>query len=246
MRFSYSRLKMFEQCPLAWKRKYIDEEEGEDNFFAQFGSCVHHVLERYAKHEISLFDLVPEYKKSFTKMVTADPPNDDMLKNYYETGIEYFYDIDLDLDLYDILGVEMEIQTDIGEYEFCGYIDLLIREKNTGGIVVLDHKSKALTFKKNGDLTKAGTAGLEEFKKQLYLYSKYVFEKYGEYPKELKWNLFRTGKILSIPFSIQEYEESISWAEDIISKLEKEEKWEAKKDYYYCSYLCEYRGDCDE
>ena len=60
---------MFEQCPLAWKRKYIDEEEGEDNFFAQFGSCVHYVLERYAKHEISLFDLVPEYKKSFKKMV---------------------------------------------------------------------------------------------------------------------------------------------------------------------------------
>ena len=112
----------------------------------------------YERDELSLFELSQYYEDNFWSEVTYDaPPNKyvDIKQSYYEKGLEYLDNIDLILDKYEILGVEKEVKFKIGDYEMVGYIDLLLREKESGKIIVLDHKSASLKFKKNGDISKS-------------------------------------------------------------------------------------------
>ena len=68
--------------------------------------------------------------------------------------------------------------------EVRGFIDLLVRDRNDGRLIVVDHKSKS-RFKSDQELELYGF--------QPYLYAEWVLQTYGEYPKELVFNLFRAG-----------------------------------------------------
>ena len=48
MEWSYSRLTAYNQCPYQFKLKYVECNEGEPNFYAQYGSFCHKILEKYA------------------------------------------------------------------------------------------------------------------------------------------------------------------------------------------------------
>jgi hypothetical protein len=45
--------------------QYIDEIKGENGFFGEYGSHAHDILERFAKNELSLFELSSEYSKKY-------------------------------------------------------------------------------------------------------------------------------------------------------------------------------------
>jgi hypothetical protein len=86
-------------------------------------------------------------------------------------------------------------------YDFVGYIDLLLRDKRDGKIVVLDHKSTEYPFKLDGGIKKKLQDSFAKYKKQMYLYAYAVHEEYGEYPKEMTWHHFKDGgKLATIPF----------------------------------------------
>ena len=70
MTWSFSRLNSFDNCPYEWRLNYIDNEKRKDNFFAQFGSLCHGILEDYAKNKLSLFEVSDAYEDRFPKMVT--------------------------------------------------------------------------------------------------------------------------------------------------------------------------------
>ena len=87
------------------------------------------------------------YEKHFNDKIPHDfPPNKyvDIRQSYYDKGIEYLNNIDLDLDRYEILGVEKEIHFKIEDKDFVGYIDLLVKDKETGEIIIIDHKSASI------------------------------------------------------------------------------------------------------
>ena len=57
---------------------------------------------------------------------------------------------------------------------------------------MLDHKSKG-KFKSKKEQA--------EYARQLYVYAKYVKEKYGKFPKVLIFNMFNAGELIKIPFN---------------------------------------------
>lgn len=248
MTWSFSRLNSFDNCPYEWRLNYIDNEKQKDNFFAQFGSLCHGILEDYAKNKLSLFEVSDAYEDRFPKMVTEPAPwnkNGDMLDTYYEKGLDYFNNIDLDIDNYEILGVEKKVEFEIDGIPMIGYIDLLLKNKETGEITILDHKSGSLKFKKNGSLSNAkdNKAHELEFKRQLYLYSVAVIEEYG-HVDYLEWNLFKDRKHYKIPWNKKEFDEAKDWAIKTIEKIKAERVWGVNKDYYYCNHLCSQRTNC--
>ena len=209
---------------------------------------MHKILEMYEREELSLFELSQYYEDNFWSEVTYDaPPNKyvDIKQSYYEKGLEYLDNIDLILDKYEILGVEKEVKFKIGDYEMVGYIDLLLREKESGKIIVLDHKSASLKFKKNGDISKSDMQHFLEFKRQLYLYSMPVIEEYG-HVDYLEWNMFKDRKHIKIDWNEEEYKEAIQWAFDTVKLIEQENAWLPNPDYYYCHYLCGQRENACE
>lgn len=245
MEWSFSRLKAYNQCPYLFRLKYIDCNEGEENFFAQYGSFVHKILEKYAKGELTLFDLCEYYEKHYCENVVCPaPPNRfvDLGQSYYDKGLDYLENIDLDLENYEILGVEKEVKFKIGKYKMVGFIDLLLKDKKTGDITVLDHKSRSMKINKNGEVSKSNQEEFKLFKYQLYLYSIAIEKEYGVKPKFLKWNLFKNKEYLTVNFDDKEYEDAKQWVLDTIHDIENDTKWLPNPSDYYCRNLCDMRN----
>ena len=248
MTWSFSRLNSFYNCRYEWKLRYIDCNKSENGFFSEYGSLIHKILEKYEKGELSLFELNDYYEEHFSESVPHDaPPNKyvDIKQSYYEKGIDYFNNIDLDLDKYEVLGVEKEVRFQIAGKDFVGYIDLLLKEKETGKIIILDHKSASIKILKNGKVSKSDQEHVREFIRQLCLYAIPIIEEYG-HVDELWWNLFKDKNWLKMPFNKGDYDEAIKWAEDTLTLIENEKNWFPNPDSYYCNFLCGQRNHACE
>ena len=253
MVWSFSRLSAYCRCPYCFYLKYVLCEEGEPNFFGQYGKFMHEILEKYERGELSLFDISGYYEENFLENVSCDAPDNpyvDIKQSYYDKGLDYLNNIDLILDKYEVLGIEKGVTTTIGDHQLIGFIDLLLKDKVTGDITVLDHKSASIKFKKNGEIRKADLEHVEDFKRQLYLYSKSVIEEYGVEPKYLSWNLFNEQRWLTIDFKRKEYDAALKWAADTIATIEQETVWLPNPSRYFCQnicdmkdYICEYVPD---
>ena len=192
MQWSFSRLNSYYNCPYKWRLHYLECNKSENGFFGEFGSLVHTILEKYAKGELSLFELNQYYEEHFCEEIPHDaPPNKyvDIRQSYFDKGQEYLNNIDLDLSTYEVLGVELKVNFEIEGKDFVGYIDLLLRDKSTEEIVIVDHKSASIKILKNGNISKSDQQHFLEFKRQLYLYSIPIIKEYGGVSK-LKWNMF--------------------------------------------------------
>lgn len=257
MVWSFSRLSSYYTCPYEWLQIYVNCEEKTENFAAQFGSYIHKIIELYTKGELSIFELSQYYEDHYSEYITCDPPPNkyvDMGQKYYDAGRDYFDNIDLELDKYEILGVEKELKFKIDKYDFIGYIDLLLKDKLSGEIIILDHKSANIGVLKSGQIAKKDREHFESFKKQLYLYSKPIIKEYGHVDK-LKWNLFKEQKYIEIPWIKEEYDGAIKWAINSIENIKNEKEWEPNKELikamnegksmpYYCLFLCSQRNRC--
>ena len=230
--WSFSSVKSFEQCPYSFYLHYVAEEQELPNSFAQSGGYVHELLEKAYKKELYEFELADEFEAHYSENVTERFPFYNMAKSYYETSLEYLRTFEID-DNYDIIGVEKEIHCEIGEYKFVGYIDLLLRDKADGRLIIVDHKSKS-AFKKGEK---------EQYLLQLYLYSKKVYEEYCEYPKELWFNLYRAQKIVKSEFKEGDYTAALDWFKVAVDTILQEQEWECKPDSWFCANLCGFT-DC--
>lgn len=249
MTWSFSRLSSYYQCPYEWKLRYIDCIPKEDSFFGQYGSFIHKILELYAKGEIDFFDICNYYGEHYNEEIYISAPYNaytDIAENYYKKGYDYVCNLSPFCENFEILGVEKEVKFQIENFDFVGYIDLLLRDKVSGEITILDHKSASLKFKKNGEIAKISREHFKNFKRQLYLYSKPVIEEYG-HVDSLSWNLFNIQKTVAINWDKDEYTEAIDWALNTIYKIKEAQDFQCNPDFYYCRNLCSVRnaGICE-
>lgn len=248
MIWSFSRLQSFYNCKYEWKMHYIECNKSENGFFGEYGSLMHKILELYENGELSLFDLNEYYEGHFNECVPHDaPPNKyvDIRQQYFDKGLDYLNNIDLDLNNYEILGVEKKVEFEIDGKHFVGFIDLLVRDNTTKEVIIIDHKSASIKILKSGKISKSDQQHFLDFQRQLYLYSIPVLKEYGSISK-LKWNMFKDKKWIEIPWKQNGYEEAIQWAKDTIKLIENEKEWYPNQDYYYCNYLCGQRNHACE
>lgn len=247
MRWSFSRVNSIGQCKYAWYLTYIEERDGEPNIYSLFGSFCHKVIEMYANGELEKSELPEYYKEYFDdeitdKMVDVD---DSQLDKYFHLGLDYFENCDLDFDTYEVLGVELECNFKIQDYDFIGYIDLLLRHKETNEIIIVDNKSSEYPLGKRGKVKKKKEEDYIAYKRQLYLYAIYVKDKYGVFPSKIAWNYFKERQWLELPFIEEELNEAKRWALASIEEISKEEEFEPTESWFYCKNLCNFRYSCE-
>lgn len=251
MRWSYSRVTAYEQCPYAWYLQYIvnddDEYPQEENYYSQVGGFVHRILAMVFEGKLKAEEAFSYFINNFDSNVPAITYGN-VMDSTYDKCAEYLSDPDNINKLisgYEIIGIEQKAEFVLDGHKFIGFIDLLLRDKEDGKLVIVDHKSGEYPLKANGKV-KANAKSFEKYKRQLYLYARWVKEKYGEFPKELAWNHFKDGgKIARIPFDIDEYNEAIAWFMSEISAIKSDEEFEPKKDFFYCNNLCAFRSSCE-
>ena len=245
-RYSFSKLSTIYQCPYSYDLYYNEKIEGEGNGFADCGSLVHSILERYFKGELLQFELVDTFINEFEEAVPEgifitfeSGFKKDMTEKYKEQCISYLESFSGFDDLEVISAEEkFDILVAINNKKiiFNGFIDAIAKDKN-GDFYIIDHKSKA-NWKNKDELKK--------YTRQLYVYALYVKYKYGKYPKELWFNMFRANKIEKIKFSNEDFLESLNWISNTVEIIENEQFFEKKIDDFYCNNLCNYRNICDK
>lgn len=247
MKWSHSRLNSYYNgCPYEWHRHYIEHEKMKGNFHGSAGGFTHKCLEMYEKGEIDDWDLPVYFENHFNEEVPYDaPPNKykDLKQDWYDSVLDYFNNINLPIDKYQIIGVEKQVDFDVGGYPFIGFIDLLLKDPADGKLILCDHKTSIIKRLKSGAISKQDKDHFLSFKRQQYLYSKAVLEEFGkDCIKELWWNMVRQKDIIKIPFDNSEYEEAQTWALDTIHKIESETEWLPNPNFFYCNYLCGISG----
>lgn len=231
--WSFSSVKLFEQCPFAFWLKYVEDQTEEDNAFAQHGKFAHSLLERYFKGELMAFELADVYENEYHKYVTLQFPYANIARSFYEKTFQYFQTFDGFPE--EVIGVEEKLEGKFGDYNFVGYADLILRDDK--GIIIVDHKSHA-AFKNKKERS--------EYFRQLYLYAECVKQKYGEYPYKLMFNMFRIPKMEVELFAPSSNRNDESWFIERVNTIMNNKEWDCKPDAWYCANLCgmncPYRG----
>lgn len=212
--WSYTRISSFDECPYSFFKRYIERAPDEANAFAQWGTLMHSLIECNLMGRLEINELIPEYSRRFKSDITAEfPPGfrgDDMADNYFADGISFLMEYEGMPEDYEMLGCEIATPMEIEGFRFTGFIDLLVRDKKSGGLIVVDHKSKR-AFKSKRERA--------QYARQLYLYSRWVHDEYGEYPQKLVFNLVRGEAPEVVPFNMEEYESALGWAVSTIRRI---------------------------
>ena len=248
MVWSFSRVNSANKCRYAWYKEYVEEAEGYENCYAQFGSICHKTLEKFLKGELDVFSASQYYEDHYSEYVTCDFPANkytDLAQKTYEQGLDYFNNLWFDFDKYEILGVEEELLFHVCEYPFKGYADAIYRDRETGEIILRDHKTSSFRYLKDGSVSKTNAEHFKEFRYQELLYCIPLIEKYGKVDY-LSWNMIRDQREIKIPFNQAEYTEAQIWCINTIKDLEEEVLWlPDNSSSYWCNCICGSRGSCN-
>lgn len=251
MTWSFSRINSFNTCKYMWYLTYVEKLKGLQNGHAEAGTLMHELLEQLCNGTLCLWDLVDHWKDRFD----IDVKNKfiynkyvDLRKKAFQNGINFLEEFNGFDDIGEVVSVEEKVETILHDkvngkdYNFIGYIDLLLKNKD-GDYIVLDHKSKS-DFKK-GKIKGIQIDEKHDYARQLYCYAKFVKEKYGKYPKELIFNMFNKRELIVIPFSVEDMEESVDWCCDVIRSIYDEIVFDSNPEYMFCNYLCGQRKNCE-
>lgn len=245
--YSYSQLSSFDECHYGFYLERIEGEEQLSNAFAEQGSLIHDIIDKWAKHELTKEQMVEEYDRRYSQEVVTNFPRVLAAKGYtekaYQLGYDYFDNFD-EFNGYKIISTEEKFKieiplTDGTTRTFVGVVDMILEDEFTEELIICDHKSKSLqAFKKSED---------EMYRQQL-LYSLYVHKKYGRWPDIMMFNLFKEqGMKMQRKFTETDLNKALEWATNIIHNMENFEliDWlESKDQDFFCTEICSMRKVC--
>lgn len=245
MTFSFSRLHLYETCPYAFYLKYIQEKKGLQNFYSENGSVMHSIFERLLKGKIKLENAPNIYLEEFDSICNTTKQS--IMDTTFEKCMDYLCCVDeIDKNRYEILLVEEEMNFKIGKYSFKGYADCVLKDKLSNQIILIDHKSSNHLFKKDGTPLKNMADYFYAYQKQMYTYCKAIKDIYRIHVDLIAWHHFKdNGRISVIPFNKEDYEATLKWAVDLIQKIKKDQRFQARKSYMMDKELCDYREVCE-
>lgn len=245
IKWSFSTLHMYEECPYSFYMKKILKEPGVPNAYAEIGSFAHEILEGLFSQKIALGGAIDRWNNEFEDNITSWVKEETKDKKFGDF-LDYLNAFDESWkDKYEVVGTELKCEWVIQGFKFIGFIDLLLKEKSTGDLMLVDHKSSGHFLKKDGSVLKSQKENFEAYSKQMYLYCYPIFEKFGKFPKNIIWNHFFENKVTCIDFNKDDYDKVIGWSLGVINQIYEDETFEACQSYMRCKVLCDWREDCE-
>lgn len=243
--WSFSRLHLYEQCPYAFYLKKINEVEGVDNSYAEIGKFAHEILEKIYKQESSVDEALKEWIEEFDNNIFSYISESSKEKKYIDFCNNLATFDESIFEKYDVLEVESKFNWKVKKYNCIGIVDLLLQDKITKEIILIDNKSASPFFGKKGQLLKTQTDNFNSYSKQMYMYCKPIYEKYGVFPSRIEWNHMFDSTKTSISFNINNYNATQEWVINTIKKIYNDKTFDAFQSYMMCYQLCGYRYDCE-
>ena len=243
MTWSYSRITTYEECPYRFYLKYIRNVKGTHHFFADYGSFMHLIIQKYLIGELKRVEISDYYLMNFRKNVVCKAPNPKIFDNYFQQGLDYLANIEAPNEK--ILGVEKKVHFNLENRSFIGLIDGVFVNDRDGWISLVDNKSRNLKPRSTKRKRTKSDEELDRYLRQLYIYSIPIEHEYGVFPKSLIFNCFRTKTLIREPFDINAHNATKDWAIDTINMISSESTWNPNIDWFKCSYICDCNHQCE-
>lgn len=192
MLLRYSAIASYLKCPKAYEYAWTRQlQKNTINYKMLFGTLFHRGMEAYWKSE-PIIKSIEECASAFVDSSTPDYEicAIDELKErvipLVDSAIHFF-----DCDKYISLGAELAIEQDTKDGQgFQGHVDVLLQEKETGDVWVVDYKTRE-RFKDENE---------EQYNYQLSLYEFVLAKKHPQMRGSMVWEVsnktFETPKIL--------------------------------------------------
>jgi len=241
MTFSYSRINSYESCPYGWRLNYIDQYRKENKFYSSYGKLMHSILEQYYNGKITKPQLPVEFLTRFSTEVKGVRPSGKIVQSYLNKGLNYLRNADkFDLNT---LAVEKKFNFEVEGIPMTGIVDYL-GEKD-GDIYLIDHKSHELKPRSGRLKPTVKDKELDDYLRQLYLYSEAIRQEFGKYPAFLCFNCFKNGELIKEKFDQQKFEETIQWVVETVEKIKNDTDFDPNYDYFYCKWICDQSCNCE-
>jgi hypothetical protein len=227
--YSYSRLDKFETCPFSYHCTYNLKLPEIGNDWSTGGSFLHEAVENVLK-ELILHSEASDWFYFGTPILSFD----NMRKEYAEKWVnECIAFLDHLPDVFakfegEVVGIEGEGVVTISGRKVKLFADL----------VLFDGKDYYIWDWKTSGIDGFRGKKFETKKRQLYIYARYVKEKYGKYPKSMSFYMARYNEKLTEVFDLKEYNKVAAWVDDVAGKIEAETKWEKKPSWFWCKNIC--------
>ena len=182
VKYSYSRLTCYEQCPYQYFLRYVLGEDTESNIYTLAGTSAHNVIEDLQLRKINNDEAVRKFKDEmelhsilgfeFTSEKTETNFNDSVIH-----FIENFKPFENKVE------VEKYFEADFNGKKVVGYIDLLVHNDD-GTISIIDLKTSSKYSKK----------AIEEHSNQLLIYA-IAMQQQGYTVRDVSWNMLKYAMI---------------------------------------------------
>lgn len=197
------------------------------------------LLQKYFEQELEIWDLKDYYLDNYNNHVLtpAPPYPKGMADNYFSAGISFFDNFSIDMSQYEVIYIETTIDSIYRGITLVTKPDLVLKEKSTGNYILIDYKSSKI---KDGKIK-------SEYRKQMLLYSAFLFFDRDIEISEIRiWHI-RDNKILVMKIDPFEVQDVLDWFENIVNRIKSETEWKpnlSKANKYMCDVLCSVRESC--
>ena len=170
-KISYSQFSQWDKCPYTWKANYVDKAETfKGNIYTLFGSAIHETIQAYLVcyyertikeadalplDEILLYRMKENYKQSKEQYGDEFEVTKEEMKEFYQDGINIINEFVKRKTGYfskkntELVGIEMNLNYKLpNNITFKGYMDVVLHEKKTGRMKIIDIKTATMGWNK--------------------------------------------------------------------------------------------------
>jgi len=145
---SYTKISLYQSCPLCYKLQYIDGLEPKDKWYFSFGRTMHMCAEYFFKVRVppppSLNELLHFYEQNWLAESYESPEEEARYRVYGREILTKFWEIH-QADFRMPVAVERLFYIDIEGVKLTGYIDR-IDKLDSGGLSIVDYKTNKELF----------------------------------------------------------------------------------------------------
>lgn len=242
LKYSFSSVNSFENCQYGFYLTYIDANERTNNFFGEFGTLCHSVLEEYFFNRLEQEELEKYFTEQYCIQVVSAPPAflPNAKEDYFQKGLNYFRNFEFDKSIYNVIIVEEAIDIIMPDFKFVVKPDLILQEKKSGKYILVDFKTANIL--KNG---KPDKVKIKNYLNQFNLYAWGLWNGRQIEISEIQIWFIINNIIETILINNDDIMNTLDWFRNNIQNIKNEEDFVANnKNSFFCNQLCSVSQFC--